>query len=145
MSKHISRRTERKLVAQFLYSLEYVECPSIAKLEEYFIQYLATEENWREYNSEDFSWQLICGVWAKQDKINDIITTLSRNWKLERIGKMELIALRIALYEILYSPEIPKNVVVKEALDIITAFGDTGANTFIVGIIEQVAREREEI
>ena len=58
---------------------------------------------------------------------------------------MELIALRIALYEILYTPEIPKNVVVKEALDIITAFGDTGANTFIVGIIEQVAREREEI
>lgn len=140
-NQQISRTVERKLVAQFLYSLEYVNCASVNEVEEYFIEYLAKEKKGRVYNPEDFSWQLIVGVWGKQKKIDETIKAFAQHWKIERIGKIELIALRIALYEIMYTPQIPKNVVLKEALDIVKAFGDTQANPFIVGIIEQVAKD----
>ena len=140
-NQQISRTVERKLVAQFLYSLEYVNCASVNEVEECFIEYLAKEKKGRVYNPEDFSWQLIVGVWGKQKKIDETIKAFAQHWKIERIGKIELIALRIALYEIMYTPQIPKNVVLKEALDIVKAFGDTQANPFIVGIIEQVAKD----
>lgn len=138
---YMSRKSERKLAAQFLYSLEYTQCHSIVELEHSFGQYLAQEEKKKVYSHEDFSWCIITGVWTYQKEIDNIIATFAHNWKVERIGKMELVALRIALYEILYTPDVPKKVVLKEALDIVRSFGDTHANAFIIGIVEQVSKD----
>lgn len=137
----LSRVKERRLAAKYLYSLEYMYCHSVKDLEEHFTQYLDTACDGREYSNKAFSWQLVCGVWSKQNEIDAKITQYTHNWKIERIGKIELIALRIALYEILYTPDMPKNVVLKEALAIVQAFGDNSANSFIIGIIDKVAKE----
>lgn len=139
-----SRKVERILAAQFLYSLEYSHCDTVKNLEESFTQYLHKEYPLHIFDEQDFSWQLILGVWSKQDAIDKELVDIAHNWKIERIGKMELVALRIALYEILYTPEVPKNVVLKEALDIVKEFGDINANTFIVAIIENIGKQKEE-
>ena len=72
------------------------------------------------------------------DKLPDIDRRLSENiegWNLSRIGKVELTILRIALYEMLYDPDIPEGVSINEAVLLAQKFGPDNADSFVNGVL----------
>jgi len=79
-------------------------------------------------------------VWDNQREIDALIVRFSKNWKLSRIAKVELTILRLAVFEILYRPDIPLRVTLNEAIELAKRYGDENSRNFINGILDAIAK-----
>lgn len=93
---------------------------------------------------ESYAWRLVSGVWGKKDEIDKTIKEFSQNWRLERMGKVELSLLRIAFYELLYRDDIPPKVVINEAIELSKLFGDDNSRSFVNGILDATVKAVED-
>ena len=80
-------------------------------------------------------------MFERREALDNIIARHSRHWKLERIARMELAILRLALFELLHMPDVPAKVVINEAVELAKDFGDDNSGTFVNGVLDAVARE----
>lgn len=64
-----------------------------------------------------------------------------RNWRPERIGKVELAVIRMTVYELQKNPEIPVGLVINDAVDLAKKFGQDGAGQFVNGVLASFVPE----
>ncbi|WP_234984641.1 transcription antitermination factor NusB [Pilibacter termitis] len=85
---------------------------------------------------------LVTGVIEQKSSIDEIITKhLTKNWSLKRISKMDLIILRLAIFEMMYQKEeVDAKIAVNEALELAKAFSDENSTRFINGVLDNVLR-----
>jgi N utilization substance protein B len=77
------------------------------------------------------------------DKIPEIDKTLgeiSSGWKLNRMGKVDLTVMRIAIYEITYDDTIPNKVAINEAVEIAKRFGGDSSGSFVNGVLAKLVK-----
>lgn len=80
---------------------------------------------------------------AKLGVIDPMIASVSVGWKLERMGKLDLQIMRVAVYEIFYDDSVPSPVAISEAVLLARSYGgEEGAPAFINGILGQLERNR---
>jgi transcription antitermination protein NusB len=128
-----SRRLGREMALQMLYAVDVnpsEEFPAIPQ---------ATEESKVSFESLDFAEELLRGVREHRARIDEIISEKSKNWSLERISKVDLGILRMAIFELLFRDDIPKNVTINEAIEVAKKFGSKDSPAFINGILDEVA------
>jgi len=78
-------------------------------------------------------------VFEKVDELDEIIAAhLSADWKVERLSKMSLAILRLAVYEIKYVEDIPDSVSVNEAVELAKVYDTDDAPAFINGVLAGV-------
>lgn len=128
-----SRREGRELALQALYSFDL----NPMELKQSLV--LFWEHNLAAPTVRDFAEQLVLGVTEHRDEIDRIIEEKSKNWSLGRMARIDLNILRIAVYELRYRPDIPKNVTINEAIEVAKKFGTDESAAFINGIIDEVA------
>lgn len=87
-----------------------------------------------------FTWELVLGVWQKQSELDKIITEFSQNWRLERMGRVELALLRLAVYELVFSDQTPPKVIINEAIELSKQFGDDNSRGFVNGILDAAVK-----
>ena len=80
-------------------------------------------------------WQ---GIQEQKPHIDEVIRSLSSQWSLERMSRVDRNILRIGTYEILYEETIPFRVSIDESLELAHQFSDPEAVSFINGILHQV-------
>ena len=76
----------------------------------------------------------------KEDITSQIEKNLKSDWKLERISKIDLAILKLAIYEIKYK-EIPFKVVINEAVELAKKYGEDSSKNFVNGILAVVVKE----
>ncbi|HBG77007.1 MAG TPA: transcription antitermination factor NusB [Clostridiales bacterium] len=84
---------------------------------------------------------ILRGCTDHQEEIDRIIRTHSKAWKFERIAKVDLSILRLALYEINYRDDIPDSVSVNEAVELGKKYGGDQSGSFINGILGAYLRQ----
>ena len=89
---------------------------------------------------EGFAWELVRGAWQNQVELDGLITDFSQNWRLDRMGKVELALLRLAAYELLYRDDVPGKVVINEAIELSKIFGDDSSRSFVNGILDAIVK-----
>lgn len=99
---------------------------------------LMDEEFGKMTDSEDFTGKLVYGVLANLVFIDQVITAVSKDWRLERMANVDRNLMRLALYEVFYCNDIPNNVSVNEAIDLGKIFGGDDSGKFINGILGKV-------
>lgn len=72
--------------------------------------------------------------------IDNYITENSKDWKINRIAKVDLAILRVALSEILFNASIPQSVSINEAVEISKKYSNEDSHKFINGILGTVVR-----
>ena len=82
------------------------------------------------------------GVVAHQDAIDAKIAETAVGWTLERMSLVDLTILRLAVWEIDYAEEIPDNVAVSEALELIEQYSDPEDKSFVNGILGTIVRKK---
>lgn len=142
------RRASRALAFQVLYGQEFVNCASVEDLEQAFLAAPRADQARQDQDQEQdeasgFAWELVSGVWEKSVELDKIISDFARNWRIERVGRVELTLLRLAVYEILYRPDVPAKVAMNEALDLNKQFGEEKSRAFINGILDSVCKASE--
>ncbi len=89
-----------------------------------------------------FSWEIVEGVWTNVDVLDDTIKEFIKNWRVDRLGKIERTILRMALFEMLYRDDIPEKVSIAEALEITNQFADAKVLSFINGLLNAVHKTK---
>ena len=95
----------------------------------------------RDLEITDFAKQIFNGVIENQNKIDSLIDNNSVGWKKERLSRVTLSALRLAIYEMLYEDSIPNNVSINEAVEIVKKYGTKKDSSFANGILSGVYKE----
>jgi len=85
-----------------------------------------------------FGEELIHGVIAHAGDIDARIRALAQNWEFDRIAKIDLAILRLAIFEMLYRKDIPPVVSINEAIDLSKQFSNADAKRFINGILDRL-------
>ena len=82
--------------------------------------------------------QALIGIENNKEAIDKIITENLHNWKLDRVPKVNLSILRLATYELLYDEQVPRAVVINEALEITRRYSDEKSVSFINGVLDKI-------
>ncbi len=82
--------------------------------------------------------ELVSGVQAHEQELDALISKHLRNWSIQRLAKTDLLILRIAVYELVYQPDIPANIVMNEAIEITKEYSDEESRKFVNGILSSV-------
>ena len=83
----------------------------------------------------------ILGIEKNLEEIDNLIKiNLRENWKIERISKIDLSILRLAIYEIKYK-EIPYKVAINEAVELAKKYGEDTSKNFVNGILASIVKE----
>jgi transcription antitermination protein NusB len=85
-----------------------------------------------------FGEEVIHGVIEHCAEIDQQIKTLAQNWEFERIAKIDLAILRVAMFEMIYRKDIPPVVSINEAIDLSKQFSNADAKRFINGILDRL-------
>ena len=83
---------------------------------------------------------LVAGVRDRQEELDEIIGRYSQGWALNRLAKVDLTILRMAVYELKYMPEVPVGATINEAVELSKQFCEDKSSGFINGILGSVAR-----
>lgn len=136
----MKRSAAREEAFKLLYSLEIQKENLDEQLEIYFENEEITEKEIKDYISG-----VVKGI---ENNISDIQNKISENlkkdWKLERISKINLVLLKLAIYEILYT-ETPYKVAINEAIEIAKKYGDDNSPNFVNGILASIVKESENL
>jgi len=87
---------------------------------------------------------LVEGITSRLPEIDATIDRHSANWKVGRMGVIDRNILRIAVYELIYSKDVPYKVVIDEAVELAKRYGSEVSGAFINGIIDNVRKSERE-
>ena len=95
----------------------------------------------------EFAGDLVRGVQEQGPELDALISEASEGWALDRIAPLERSILRVALYEVLYRPDVPDEVALDEAVEAAKTFCGTDAPGFVNGVLGGVVRglERDHV
>jgi transcription antitermination protein NusB len=96
-------------------------------------------------DARPFTRELAEAVEARREELDATIGAQARGWELERIAPLELNVMRVALYEIEHSEDVPTEVAIDEAVEIAKEYCGTDAPGFVNGILGAIVREREGV
>jgi len=91
------------------------------------------------YEALDFAEDLVKGVTDKRNTIDTIISEKSKNWSISRMARVDLNILRMAIFELLFRNDIPRNVTINEAIEVAKKFGTEDSPAFVNGILDEIA------
>lgn len=95
------------------------------------------KKNKKTKNELDFLKKLINKVMNNQVEIDSIIQQYTENWSIERLGKVDLVILRLALAEILYFEDIPHKVSINEAVELGKKYSTHESPAYINGVLDR--------
>ena len=91
-------------------------------------------------SDKTFLENLVYGVQTRQEELDGVIGQYAQGWALNRLAKVDLTILRMAVYELKYMPEVPVGAAINEAVELAKAYGEDKSAGFINGILGSVAR-----
>jgi N utilization substance protein B len=87
----------------------------------------------------EFAGELVRGVLANRAALDGIIQEASTNWKLDQMGRVDRIVLRMAAYEIAVSRKVPVRAAINESIELAKTFAGDESGRFVNGILGKVA------
>jgi len=93
----------------------------------------------------EYTAQLLEGVAGARKKIDELITLHAQGWDMDRMPAVDRNILRIAIYELLWSTEIPDKVAISEALELAKTLSTDDSVSYINGVLATIAANRDDI
>lgn len=132
----MNRSAVRELAFKFIYGVEVQKEYSKEQLDLFIEDNEIKDKSAIEYMSTVFN-----GIEQNKEKILDLIkANLKKDWAIERISKVNLAILEIAIYEIKYQ-ELPFKVAINEAVELAKKYGDEAAPLFVNGVLASIVKE----
>ncbi len=128
------RREGRQAAMQYLFAHDVHGQSSTPESQAFWDLHMAKPDV-REYAE-----RLIKGILAHREEVDARIASVLQNFSFERLGTVDRNILRLAVYELLHEQDVPRPVVINEAIEIAKVFGDTQTRVFVNGVLDRIAR-----
>lgn len=93
----------------------------------------------------EFTRELIAGISAQKRKIDELISTYAQGWDMDRLPTVDRNILRLAIYELIWTPDLPEGVVINEALELAKQLSTDESASYIHGVLGKISMIRESI
>lgn len=134
----MNRSETRKVAFELIYSLEILKIESSEYVEQ--IDLFLNNYGIYEDKVKDYVQDVVLGIEKnKADILNKINDELTSKWELNRLSKISIAILKIAVYELIYK-DLPYKVVINEAVELAKTYGDDNAPSFINGVLASVVK-----
>ncbi len=134
------RRRARAAVLQVLYEMDFTDHTAIPALE------ARLEERPLPEAAETFARSLASGVQTYCIYLDSLVEKLAPEWPIDQIAAVDRNVLRVAVYELLFEPDIPPKVAINEAVELAKMFGSESSPRFVNGVLGSlVARDRAKL
>ena len=134
----MNRTAIREQTFKFIYSLEIQNEENISEQLELYIE----NNELKDDNAQEYIRGVVFGIEKNNEKIKElIVSNLKTDWKIERISKINLAILKLAIYEIMYT-DIPYKVAINEAIELAKKYGEDNSKNFINGILASIVNEK---
>ena len=132
----MNRTKSRELAFKLVYEKEIQKEIGEDILQMFFETNEIEEESVKEYLKD-----ILFGVSKNEEKITELIKkNLKENWTIDRVSKVNVSLLKIAIYEMLYT-NIPYKVAINEVIELAKKYSDDQASSFINGILASIVKE----
>lgn len=130
----MNRTAIREQAFKLLYSLEIQKQDNLKEAIELFIE----NNEITDVAAKEYINDAILGIQKNEEKIiSQIEKNLKKDWKIERVSKIDLVILKLAIYEIQYK-ELPFKVVINEAVELAKKYGEDSSKNFVNGILASI-------
>lgn len=129
------RTQARQSALQILYQIEIAKISHLEAIEDYFLQHECGSLH------QEFSKSLVSGIYSCLEDLDKVISRYAKNWQISRMAVVDKNILRMGVYELLYTEDIPPKVTINEAVELAKRFGDMDSPKFINGILDSVFRK----
>ncbi len=130
----MNRTAIREQAFKLIYSLEIQKQDNLQEAIDLFLE--SNEIN--DKSAKEYINDAILGIEKNKEKIiEQIEKNLKKDWKIERISKIDLSILKLAIYEIQYK-ELPFKVVINEAVELAKKYGEDSSKNFVNGILASI-------
>jgi N utilization substance protein B len=134
MSSQFTQRRECRAAAfQYLYAWSVNQPASMEEDLRLFFEHM---DKPRDHYA--FAEELIHGAIEHVEELDGHIKALAHNWEFERVAKIDLAILRLAMFEMLHRKDIPPVVSINEAIDLSKQYSSADAKRFINGILDRM-------
>lgn len=132
----MSVSASRESAFQLLYSMEIQKENSIEQTD------LFIENNEiKDKKKKEFIYEIVNGVRDNEKDITEKISIhLTQKWNINRISKIDLVILKIAIYEIMYK-KLPYKIAINEAVELAKIYGEDTSANFVNGILASIIKE----
>ncbi|MCS7172458.1 MAG: transcription antitermination factor NusB [Armatimonadetes bacterium] len=138
------RRRAREAILQILYEAEVGRRPLEQVMADY-VEGPVTNEGTPGAAWDEDTWQFIVrtarGAWEHRVEADALIGQYAEGWPVDRLARVDLAILRLALYELLHT-DTPPAVAINEAVELAHRYGTEDSHRFINGILGRIYRER---
>lgn len=132
----MGRREQREQIFKLLFRVEFNKKEEMPEQLQLFFEEAdkpVSEED-RLYISDKYE-----KIMNKLSQIDELLNEKAQKWSTDRMGKVELTILRLAVYEIRYDEDIPTSVAINEAVELAKKFGQKESGSFVNGILARFA------
>ena len=126
------RRNARVAALQSLFAADVRGSPDNSSLE-----WLVAEDSLA-YSALGFAQELLRGVSEFEPVLNDVIRRYAPAWPVNQLPLVDRNILRIAIFELMYTPDVPQRAVVNEAVELAKTFGSDSSARFVNGVLGSV-------
>lgn len=101
---------------------------------------------WRTFEDADpegmaYADACVRGVADNLDAIDKRVTAASQNWRLERMSRVDRNLLRLGTWELLFRSDVPRAVILDEAVELAKSFGTDESSGFVNGVLDRIATD----
>ena len=128
-----ARTTAREAALQMLFALDVAGADAERVITDF----------WRETPGEAegrrYADDLVRGIAAELGATDTRIREASKNWRIERMTRVDRNVLRLGAYELAHRPDVPRAVILDEAVEIAKRFGTEESGAFVNGVLDRIA------
>jgi N utilization substance protein B len=132
----MTRREARILAFSLIFEREFNSESTIEEI------YECAKEN-REFEDNEYALSAFRGTQEHESEILSLVEENSQGWKINRISKISMSIIKLAVYEMLYT-DIPLKVSINEAVELAKAYDDEKASSFVNGVLHSIAKKSEK-
>ena len=130
----MNRREIREQIFKMLFQTEFYEEAEMEEQIGLFMEELAEANEGKRAYME----QKLREIYKRREEIDALINEKATGWKTNRMAKVDLALIRLAVYEIRFEEEIPTGVAINEAVELAKIYSSDGAPSFVNGVLAKL-------
>lgn len=138
MEAKMNRSKLREETFKLLYSLEFYKDDIDNQVNSYI-----EENDIKDSQNIEYVKNIVKGIQKEEENLVKIISeNLAAKWTIERISKVDLVLLKLAIYEI-KNTDIPYKVAINEAVELAKIYGDDNSKVFVNGVLASIVNKTD--
>ncbi|MFH1201321.1 MAG: transcription antitermination factor NusB [Candidatus Omnitrophota bacterium] len=133
------RTHAREVALKVLYQLDISRQEFSLKIEDTWC-----DEEKLELDVAEFADFLVRGVHKHFKEIDGLIVKYATNWQLKRMAVIDRNILRLGVFELMFSEDIPAKVSINEAIDLAKKYGDADSGKFVNGVLDKINKTHKK-